>query len=262
LQAFVAGNGGSASGPYSTIGGGDGNVSSNSYTTVGGGNDNSATWLWATVSGGRNNVASGSSATVAGGNADTASGVSATAVGGYANRASGDFSFAAGYRAKADFDGSFVWADQTAADQGAGGPNRFLVRASNGAFFPAGKVNVGDAAGNATTVSKGDYRQDNSIVAWGKVTGATGLVSTNEYGVSDVVRNGTGDYTVTLDVSATAAANLIPMAVAEVEAIPNSAATARIVTINQVTTSTFDVYIVNGSWAAVDNDFTFMVTAR
>ncbi len=88
------------------------------------------------------------------------------------------------------------------------------------------------------------------------------MSATNEYGVSNVVRNSAGNYTVTLDVTADAAANLIPMAAAEVEAVPVSAATARIVSINQQTTTTFDVYIVNGSWVAVDNDFVFMVTAR
>ena len=43
---------------------------------------------------------------------------------------------------------------------------------------------------------------------------------------------------------------------------PNSAATARLVTIDQIGTNTFTVYINNGSFAPVNNDFVFMVTAR
>lgn len=262
LQAFVAGGDNSASMSYSVVSGGRNNESSNPYAAVGGGSDNAASGSNSVVAGGLYNVASGTNSTVAGGNRDTASGVSATAIGGYHNIASGEFSLAAGYRARADYIGSFVWADYNAADQSAGGPNRFVVRATNGAFFPAGRLNVGDAAGNATTISKGDYRQDNSIVAWGKVTGSTGFVSTNEYGVSNVVRNSAGNYTVTLDISADATANLIPMAIAEIDVAPNSAATARIVSINQVTVNSFDVYILNGNWVATDNDFTLMVTAR
>ncbi len=277
LNTFVAGNNHSINGNYSVIGGGQNDTATSLCSTIGGGQNNAAVFqhstvaggysnraeaIYSAVGGGQYNIASGSSSVVPGGNRDTASGVSAVAIGGYRNNASGDFSFAAGYRAKAEYTGSFVWADYTASDQIDGAPNRFVVRATNGAFFTSGRVNVGDAAGNTTTISKGDYRQDNSIVAWGKVTGSTGFVSTNEYGVSNVVRNSAGNYTVTLDITADAAANIIPMAAAEVEAVPVSAATARIVSINQQTTTTFDVYIVNGSWLAVDNDFVFMVTAR
>ncbi len=259
---IAGGNRDTLSGSYSAIGGGQYNATGSNYTVVGGGTHNRAEAIYATVGGGQYNLASGSASCVPGGNRDTASGISATAIGGYNNNASGEFSFAAGYRAKADYIGSFVWADYNMADQSAGGPNRFVVRATNGAFFPAGKINVGDAAGNATTISKGDYRADNSIVAWGKVTGSTGFVSTNEYGVSDVVRNSAGNYTVTLDIAADAASNLIPMAIAEIDAPPNSAATVRIVSINQIGESTFIVFINNGSFTLTDNDFVFWVTAR
>ncbi len=48
------------------------------------------------------------------------------------NFASGDYSFAAGRRAKAYYDGDFIWADSTDADFGATAADQFLVRASGG----------------------------------------------------------------------------------------------------------------------------------
>jgi hypothetical protein len=250
------------SGLYSAIGGGEYNATGAANAVVGGGAHNRAEASYATIGGGQYNLASGTASCVPGGNRDTASGISSTAIGGYRNIASGDFSFAAGYRAKAGFIGSFVWADYNMADLSASAPNQFVVRATNGAFFTAGKVNIVPDAGNATTAYMGDRYRDNGIVAWGKVTGSTGFVSTNEYGVSDVIRNSAGNYSITLDITADDAATLIPMAAAEVDAAPASAASARIVSINQTGTRTFDVYILNGNWTAVDNDFVFMVTAR
>jgi len=55
---------------------------------------------------------------------------------------------------------------------------------------------------------------------------------------------------------------LIPIAIAEVESPPTSAASARLVTINQYATNQFIVYITNGSYTLVDNDFVFIVTGR
>jgi len=50
----------------------------------------------------------------------------ATVPGGKSNSAAGYFSFAAGYRAKAMHDGTFVWADDTDADHASTGDNQFL----------------------------------------------------------------------------------------------------------------------------------------
>jgi hypothetical protein len=56
--------------------------------------------------------------------------------------------------------------------------------------------------------------------------------------------------------------NLVPVVIAEVSAPPTSAAAARLVTMNQVSTTQFKVYITTGAFAAVDNKFTFIVTGR
>lgn len=103
-------------GPNGTVGGGAGNVASTS----------------ATVGGGWNNSATGEGATIAGGRTNTASGAGASVVGGTANSAGGLNSVAAGYRAKANHLGTFVWGDSTEADFPSGAANQFLIRASGG----------------------------------------------------------------------------------------------------------------------------------
>ena len=154
-----------ASGNNSTVGGGKSNKASNQYATVGGGWNNTAsggTWGSATVGGGKNNTASDASSTVSGGEGNTADGEVATVGGGASNTASGmratvgggqlntasggwstisggmynvadgNYSFAAGYKAKANHDGAFVWADSTNTDFTSTADDQFMVQASGG----------------------------------------------------------------------------------------------------------------------------------
>lgn len=100
--------------------------------TVGGGLQNTASGFTATVGGGAYNSASGEDATVSGGDSNSASGEAATIPGGNSNTASGDYSFAAGRRAKATKNGSFVWGDSTEADFTSTAVDQFLIRASGG----------------------------------------------------------------------------------------------------------------------------------
>jgi len=103
--------------PYATIGGGWYNQAKDSLTTISGGGHNTATGKGASVGGGAWNRALNRFATVPGGNS---------------NDASGEFSFAAGRRAKADYDGCFVWADATDAEFHSTTSNEFAVRATGG----------------------------------------------------------------------------------------------------------------------------------
>ena len=121
-----------ASAYYSTIGGGFGNNASLDCAFVGGGAGNSASGIDAAIAGGHTNVASQSYAAVGGGDSDTASGMCATVPGGGYNVAAGSYSFAAGWKAKARHEGSFVWADHTDGDFNSTGPNEFDIRASGG----------------------------------------------------------------------------------------------------------------------------------
>jgi len=128
-----------ASGNFSVIGGGSNNISSGQYSTVSGGQDNVANVQWATVSGGQLNQAgngvNSTYDTVSGGSGNTASGGSSTVPGGSSNQASGFNSFAAGFQATAQFNGSFVWSDPTGTGTQDTGMNQFVVGASGGTFF-------------------------------------------------------------------------------------------------------------------------------
>jgi hypothetical protein len=123
------------SGNDGTVGGGWYNTASGNDGTVGGGNSNTASDWYATVGGGRDNTASGDESTVAGGNTNAASGEGSTVPGGAYNVAQGNYSFAAGYGAKAYYAGCFVWGDSTAADVTCDYDNRWVARASGGVYF-------------------------------------------------------------------------------------------------------------------------------
>jgi hypothetical protein len=124
-----------ASGTTGTVGGGSGNTASGQSATVGGGGSNTASGTTGTVGGGGGNTASGLGATVGGGSGNTASGQSATVPGGSQSTAAGVLSLAAGTRAKANHDGSFVWADFQSADMASSANNQFIARASGGFFL-------------------------------------------------------------------------------------------------------------------------------
>jgi hypothetical protein len=96
-------------------------------------------------------LASGKYSTISGGYGNTASGYGATIPGGLENIASGRYSFAAGHRAKALHDYSFVWADYTPDLDSFSStyPRQFLIRAING-------VGIGttDTKGAVLTVAR------------------------------------------------------------------------------------------------------------
>lgn len=130
------GIGNSALGAFSTVAGGflnktlgDGNGNS---ATIGGGANNQAKSSGATVAGGQWNAAEADNATIGGGIFNNASGDYSIVPGGSQNTAAGDYSFAAGRRAQADHNGTFVWADSTDADFATGGDDQFIIRASGG----------------------------------------------------------------------------------------------------------------------------------
>lgn len=139
LRATVSGgDSNTASGSAAAVGGGIDNTASNSNTTVGGGLRNTASQPGASVIGGYDNTASGIYATVGGGENNLANGFSATVPGGNRNWATGTYSFAAGRRAHAKHNGTFVWADSDGDAQPEGtpffstSPDQFLIRAGGG----------------------------------------------------------------------------------------------------------------------------------
>jgi hypothetical protein len=183
---------------YSTVAGGDHNEAIGRGATVGGGQSNNAVSIgWdPTVSGGYNNTASNSYATVGGGYSNTSSGVHAAVGGGASNIASefasaipggfdceanGRFSFAAGQRAKADHDGSFVWADTTASDFSSTNTNQFRIRATNGLYQRADNSSY---AAYFSNIGSGDGIRAFADVSISNIWGAIYAVN---YGTSPTI---------------------------------------------------------------------------
>lgn len=163
------GTGNIVAGTDSFIGGGYNNLVTDDRGTIGGGwnnqaGDNLGTTTdakLATVGGGRENLATDAHATVGGEFSNTAGGNGATVPGGLSNRALGVSSFAAGRRAKAVHNGSFVWGDSTDADINSGASNEFTARASGGVrFFTDSGATVGVTVGASGTSWSSISRKD------------------------------------------------------------------------------------------------------
>jgi uncharacterized coiled-coil protein SlyX len=128
---------------FATVGGGVGNTASGMYSTVGGGSENTASDTYNTIAGGLFNTTSSMYSTVAGGSSNTASGEHATVPGGGDNLAKGNYSFAAGSRAKANEDRTFVWGGSLEVDTESQGSGSFVVYAPGGVRMYAGTVGSG-----------------------------------------------------------------------------------------------------------------------
>ena len=251
-----------ANGYGATVAGGGGNSAINEYDVVGGGLLNHAAANRTTIGGGEQNFIgiSGTWGTIGGGAGNQANGTAATVPGGLYNNAFGDYSFAAGNNATANHQGTFVWADSSdfAHSYISTGRDQFDIRATNG-------VSLAVNAGPTKTVSVGERYRDNGIVAWAKINGATGNidnVKTAAFGIAATRHIATGQYGITTTASANVNFTLIPLAVAEIDSAPAGAANVRIVSVNQVSPNYFEVYIDDGNFALVDNDFTVIVTGR
>ena len=126
----------------STIGGGANNTIqtyANNSTIAGGSWNRVASFSdGTTVSGGISNLVNRTGSTIGGGFGNAATNQYATIPGGFLNTAGGAYSFAAGRRANAHGDGSFVWGDTTDAEIAAWGDNQFVVRATGGYWLYSG----------------------------------------------------------------------------------------------------------------------------
>ena len=140
-----------ATGQGATIGGGVQNTASGDYATVCGGGrvvdyGNMASGSYSAVGGGWMNEASARSAVVSGGRDNLASGTYSAVSGGEDNEARGSHSFAAGRRAMAVHDGSFVWGDSQpgVTAKASSVADEFNVYASGGArFFSSSAATTG-----------------------------------------------------------------------------------------------------------------------
>jgi len=134
LATVAGGSQNRASAQYAAVGGGSRNAAGGDTATIGGGDQNTVNGTFTSIGGGRQNYGWSASdfSAIAGGFSNTVYGDFAAIPGGYRNSADGLASFAAGYRAYAAHDGSFVWADAHEADFASTAANQFLVRAAGG----------------------------------------------------------------------------------------------------------------------------------
>ncbi len=254
------------------IGGADGNnVTSGVVGALLGGGGASSVFQsitddFGTIGGGRGNTAGDGAgttsdalgATVGGGEGNTATGQYATIPGGVGNSAAA-FSMAAGRRARAVNTGSFVWADSTNANFSSTADNQFAIRAANG-------MSLASNAGDGKDVPIGTRYRDNAVVAWARVT-AAGTADSN-FNVASVTKVSTGRYSIVLNSSLQSGFSLIPTVTPEIDQdgsnnAPVGAANVRLVATNQLAGGgSFEVFVYNGNFALVDNDFQVLVTGR
>jgi len=140
-----------AEGAGSSIAGGSDNLAFGSRAAVGGGEENVVTGAHAAIAGGNANNAGGRYAAVGGGVDNSAGGEAGAVPGGRGNQASGDTSFAAGYRARAEHEATFVWSDSADEFFTSTGPDQFLIKAAGGVGIntnaPGAALHIGGTAG-------------------------------------------------------------------------------------------------------------------
>jgi hypothetical protein len=135
MSALVGGFGNNIQNAYyAFLGGGLNNTNGANDAFLGGGSQNSISnnAAWSFLGGGQNNIVGGNSAVLGGGYLNSATALCATVPGGYDNVASGNYSFAAGYEARALHVGAFVWADLEGGLFASTNDNSFNVRANGG----------------------------------------------------------------------------------------------------------------------------------
>ena len=147
---------------------------------------------------------------------------------------------------------------------GAGAAGQVLVGTASAPVWtdsPAfgGKISTGTNAGDAAIVQLGERYRDNGIAAWAVVR-ADGFVYSS-FGVASVAHT-TGTYAFTTNFNFGDNTKMVVVAAPEIDSPPTTAAAARLVSVNTISGNTFTVYITNGSYVLVDNDFMVIATGR
>ena len=156
--------------PFATIVGGQENIASQDYTTIGGGYGIKATGKGASIVGGESNTGEGLFSAIGGGGNNTTRGTYSTIPGGLLNSAEGKYSLAAGQRAKALHDGTFVWSAGDDKDFESTEENQFLIGTSGnvgiGINNPGEKLTV---AGNIAPDQSGAHSLGTPEHQWKEV---------------------------------------------------------------------------------------------
>ena len=159
---FVGGGHGNSAGAFGVVSGGTSNTALD-HGAVAGGAENFAGG-GAVVGGGFQNSAPGATSVILGGTNNLATGQFAVVAGGNQNVAAGRGSFAAGYRASAVHDSSFVWADSTdhpvLSSTAAG---QFIVGATGGVWFGNASSGIPNPMPGFIATSIGAYLSNSGI---------------------------------------------------------------------------------------------------
>ncbi len=157
---------------YAALAGGESNfIQAARYGTIGGGLENYITTTgFATIGGGHRNVITTNAmfATIGGGysNEINTNASFGTIPGGDENYVGGMNGYAAGHRAKANHQGSFVWGDSTEEDVASDSNNQFVIRATGGVKLLTGtNAGVQLAPGGGAWSSLSDRASKTRIVA-------------------------------------------------------------------------------------------------
>jgi hypothetical protein len=150
------------------LGGGSTNKLSGTYGVIAGGLSNKVSGEGGYIAAGGYNTLSGIGAVIDGGFNNTAAGDYGTIPGGYVNSAGGIYSFAAGARASAAQNGTFVWSDGSDGDTilTSTAAYQFLARASGGFTLwtnAASTVGATLAPGSGTWASASDRNMKTDI---------------------------------------------------------------------------------------------------
>lgn len=167
-ESFIGGGGGNVimtNALAAVIGGGTANtvgVNADYGIIVGGqGNTMGTNAFYCTIGGGQNNAVAANS--------------TAAMIPGGQNNAATNYAFAAGRRAKANHDGTFVWADSQNADFASSGPNQFLIRAASGVVIngtnPATALHVRDTSDTEVSIESTDAGGHRWTLQSSRVTG-------------------------------------------------------------------------------------------
>lgn len=164
--------------PNSVIGGGRKNFCQGEYGVIAGGGENYVENIFGAIGGGWDNYVAGG-ATVAGGVSNSATGSYSMIPGGLSNTAAGAYSFAAGRRAMATNNGTFVWADSTDAAFASTTNDQFNVRAAGGVRL-VGATNLG----SLVVMPLGAADQDAQIQLSENVSGGYGTILKHDGGLN------------------------------------------------------------------------------
>jgi hypothetical protein len=121
----------------------------------------------------------------------------------------------------------------------------------------------GSATNSATDLGPGKYSKDNAVLAWGLIKDDATFTLSSTHNVSRVVKGSAGNYFIELKQGLVNGSYLGIVVTPEIDTPPTNAATHRFAFVNAIAGSlSFYVFMSDGNFTPVDNDFSFIVTGK